>query len=336
MPLQVSPEAEKCLEGDVAGDPGGEDAIAVRKLSICEKETPPTRSQSTYRVKPASHSSGAPHTVTVGLVLLMTAFTSDALLDLARKGTVSCRVEWSFLTCHSFPKFTTIHLLVLGDGAHISFGGGLSRFREIHRRFNPPQPHTSASRELQGRGASQENTEVVSQLPSSRAEPTVPPAGNTSDPSVVPVSISSFSLGHGQPQRPRHSGLWMPPQDNLLSALHRPLGGFPWNTQDTSAASHFGQDNALRDDIDQPNTPGSLTTATTRQSTPDQDSDATQGGNWVHEQPKYQDHLDLLSRQRQEAERLYNNTGNSSALFSVLDSAARDSEAWHPSGFSRF
>jgi hypothetical protein len=332
MPLSLDAEAVAYLEEE---EPDEESAIAVRKLSICGKDSIPVRPQRPCHVKPASHGLGEPHRVSLGLVLQMTALSPDILSDWANSGNVSFKLEWTFLTRHAFPKFTTSHLLVQEDVADVSFGGGLGWALKIFRRFHPLQPFVWSLGEMPTQPVHQRSTK-----PHQPISPRVQlgtPILNTSEFPALPVSISSFSLA-SEPQSLPQVDPWMMTQDRWNSMSPHPQGSLHVGShnQDPSRAVPY-LDEESGDDGDQPGTPASLTTATTRQSTPTGDNDAAAcSSRSSHEHIKNQDYLNSLSQQRKAAERLYANTGNSNALFSVISSAARDSEAWHPSGLARF
>jgi len=285
---------------------------------VCGKESPLAAAPSTQHVKAATHASGELNTVSFGLVRQMAALSPDILSHLRGTKNITCKLVWS-IPPFTFPKFTTSHALVGGDSTGVSFSGGLDWAIKISHRFN-------SSRSMPTRNSQGESESGSNFVPPDRG--VEPSTGETLQGPGLPISISSVLLGEERPlaypsQMPAHSG-W-----RLFQDVGSPARGRTFQPSE--------HENACADDAEQPNSPASLTTATTRHTTPDLDHETAFHSDWAPSRvPGQSNHLDMLSRRRQEAERLYAETEDASSIFSLLDSAVQDNEAWHPSGLPRF
>ena len=286
----------------------------------------------------------------------MTNFSLEVLLRWASTEECPCQLEWSFLSSQ-FPKFTTSHVLVGEDAADVSFGGGLSWAVEIFNLFHPPKPSALDTQEQpaltprrSARLAGQRTQQVISsQEIRGCASPTTSPGADPESyvgaaeplsplfPPLFPLSPPSFGYQHSSVSLEHTS--WAALQGASGASLPRPQEGFSPSLHDSTRARTFpnpGSEDEFRDDIDQPNSPTSLTTAPTRQTTPGWDFDMADTNSREHGRMKVHTPLNTLSQRRQDAEMVFASTGDRSAMFAVLNSAAQDSEAWHPSGLARF
>ncbi|KAK4134950.1 hypothetical protein BT67DRAFT_287280 [Trichocladium antarcticum] len=83
-------------------------------------------------IQPRSHGPGGSHTISVGIVSRMSGRDVQTIRDLASIGEWFIKLDWTF-PGHTYPKFTTRHLLVLDSGSgDVSFSGGLKWARRIH------------------------------------------------------------------------------------------------------------------------------------------------------------------------------------------------------------
>ena len=292
--------------------------------------------------------------MSVHLASQMTAFSLEILLRLASTGESFCQLEWNFPS-YQFPNFTTRHVLVEEGMDDVCFSGGLNWAARIFNHFHPLQPtrldleeetlpptesnsHQKTRQKLTDGRPCGDDTGSESQTPWLGAGSDEFPISTPFEVPGTPLSTPPFHLDDGKIASVLRDPL-APPHDTALD-LPCSLLGLSQNTLDSPTASgptnsEYSDD--WRDQAGSPTSQMSLTTGTTRQSTPEWDYD-TPCGNDLISQPSVKDQaqIDTLSQRRQEAESLYARNGDSSAILAVLDSAAQYSAAWFPSGFARF
>ncbi|KAK4444640.1 hypothetical protein QBC34DRAFT_429692 [Podospora aff. communis PSN243] len=327
--LQTSPEVENSWHDGA----GGKRTISVRSVFVFGIDNPPAERPSTC-VKAVDSTPGGSHTLSVSFASRMTSFSAEFLVSLASTGEAFCKMEWGFPGCSS-PNFTTRHIIVPEGLDDIYFSGGLDWAIQIFHFFHPsksagsdneedpPSPaesnsHQQAQQES-GYTNHQDNTETEietdwSSFDLERNPSTFPGLSGT------PLALSSLHLDSCRPP-------------STTTGLFRPFGGVTPDAHDYSN-SEYGYDN--NDNTDPPMSPISLTTGTTRQSTPEWISDTPKDDSHTGQSTKDQEQIRLLSRRRQEAQMLYARNGDSSATLDVLNSAAKVNGAWFPSGFARF
>ncbi|KAK0617396.1 hypothetical protein B0T14DRAFT_268672 [Immersiella caudata] len=282
---------------------GGEWVIVVQKLSIYGPDSPPAQNPNAH-VKAATLASGTTHTISVHLVAELTAFSWTLLLSWASSGKCFLKLEWSFPS-HRFPKFTTRHILVL-DGTSLSFAGSLDRYLQLFDHFHPSEdPFSHQTGNVSPLQCSSNYQQAHQRLScASTLEEDLAPSATP-----VPWGLAS------------HQDIMLPiwPAD-------------PVSMGNCLASGHAT--NSL-DIFDDPGSPTSLTTGTTRQSSPD----------WVDTAPDTSqpsqgtsawDRIQDFSRQREEAFAQYARNGDSSSIFAVLDAAAQVDEVWDSSGLAHF
>jgi hypothetical protein len=344
--LQTTPEAKNSWQdGSVSAvlmrleysaertTQGGKRTISVRSVFVCGIDNPPAEPPST-RVKAVSSASGGSHTLSVSFALRMTSFSAEFLVRHASTGEAFCKMEWGFPDYPS-PNFTTRHILVPEGLDDVYFSGGLDWAIQIFHFFHPsqsagsdieeeaPSPPESCSHQQAQQTPScidhQDDTEAEIETDWSafglERAPSTPP-----ELSETPLALSSLHLDNC-----RHP--------SVTTGLFRPFGGVTPDAHDYSN-SDYGYEN--NDIANPPMSPMSLTTGTTRQSTPEWISDTPSDDNHTGQSIKDQEQIKLLSQRKQEAQRLYARNGDSSATLDVLNSAAKVNAAWFPSGFARF
>jgi hypothetical protein len=312
---------------------GGKRTISVRSVFVCGIDNPPAEPPSTC-VKAVNSAPGGSHTLSVSLASRMTSFSAEILVRLASTGEAFCKMEWGFPDYPS-PNFTTRHILVPEGLDEVYFSGGLDWAIQIFHFFHPSQ---SAGLDIEEQSPSP--TEISSHQQAQQA----PSCTNHQDDIEADLEAdwSDFDL-----ERPPSTSPELSETPPALSSLHldngrlpsattglfRSFGGVTPDAHDYSN-SEYGYDN--NHGADPPMSPMSLTTGTTRQSTPEWISDTPNDDSHTGQSIKDQEQIKLLSWRKQEAQRLYVRNGDSTATLDVLNSAAQISEAWFPSGFARF
>jgi len=332
---------------------GDERIIAVQKLSIYGFDSPPARSPSTC-VKAASFPPGDTHTVSVRLAAKLTNFSLGLLLNWASTGDCFCKLEWIFPS-YKFPKFTTRHVLVQEGTDDVSFSGGLNWAIKILEYFHPPEDvlddedtqfspteshfaHQQPQQILPYERPHQACTESPVETTYDAADCVCLPGVTSALPETLP-SAPSLPLRYGKPPVYTQPEFLISQQMDMDASIPSSPKMFPdFAGQSTAIQTSLGceiGDNYTDEDEDLRSSM-SLTTATTRQSSPECLNSTPYGNSRQNFNAEERDRIEALSHQRQEAASQYARNGDSTSTFAVLDSAAQFRWAWDSSGFARF
>jgi len=301
---------------------GGENVICVQKLFIYGLDSGQAQSLRD-NVQTTSLVPEARHTVSVHLAARLTRFSASFLLSWVSKGERFCQLEWIFPN-FQFPKFTTRHVLVQEEASHIAFAGGLQWAYDMLLYLHPSL-ETSGDLELEH---------------SSTQDFTEPQQIQGDELCGVSYSGSCDSIDAGQT-----SGVPYAPLDPPFAGF----SGFPLPLTHQQAGMTSGltakdltppegyPSLGYEDDYsDEPGSPTSLTTGTTRPSSPELPNETHYGRSRPDQHPVDQERTEDFSRQRQAAVAQYEENGDKSAMLSVLNRAAQFDGVWDSAGFARF
>lgn len=302
---------------------GGESVICVQRLLIYGLDSAQVQPLNDH-VKTTSLATEARHTVSVRLAARLTRFSASFLLGWASTGERFCQLEWIFQD-FQFPKFTTRHVLVEEEATEIGFAGGLKWAYDMLLSFHPPL-ETSDEPEL-------EHSPIPDSPKSDQTEGYDFCDGSSSR---TCDNAAGYGPAHGGPYVPLESSLPRIPNFPPFSAPQCGDIASRLPAKDLTAAQGYPALRYEDDCTDELASLTSLTTGTTRPSSPELPTETPYGRSRPDQYPIDREKLEALSQQRQAAVAQYEKNGDKSAMLSLLNSAAQFDGAWDSAGFARF
>jgi hypothetical protein len=275
-------------------------AISIQAISVYG-ETGVLARPLGYFVEVQSHEPGRPHVISTQLLASLSGYELRAIQKWASTGERFIKLEWT-LPGHDYPKFTTRHALGSREASgDVSFSGGLDWAQRMLKAIQGLQlPRTAASFPAEGgQHLPMPNPAVTGNCPKLPFQ--------TLHSSHPYWSTSSAFLGtpiHGAPERSEDEASVY---SDITSAR---------TVSDVDASGPSSDLSSIR----QPSPPESL---------PLQD--------WTEDDlVQHQLHIEMLHRQRTDAEAMYAHNGDTSGMVAVMASASQSMANWDSFGMPRF
>jgi hypothetical protein len=295
--------------------PGPATAIIQEKIhlhAVSVYEKPGVAAQSLgYLIKPVSHGPGHPHLISIHILALLLDYRIEILKQWAAAGDCFIKLVWIF-PGWNHPEFTTRHLLVTDTApGHVSFSGGLGWAEDMWKaaqRLQPPTcPYFSGRQILTPRWN-------IAALP--------PKGGGTKLPRLRPV-VPFMDLAQW---KARYQTVTYPSRGMAEDSVSEP------SLEDPPALTDAASDDSSAVFSSEPAEMAAEMAAA-------EDSNFGEDSCQDHktgDSGGSQSQLDMLRRQKREAEALYARNGDPSGLLALLAAASQSTENWDASGMPRF
>jgi len=290
-----------------------QEKISLHSVSIYERLGVATQSLG-YIIKPVSHGPGRPHLISIHILALLLNRPLETLKQWAAASDCFIKLVWTF-PGWNHPEFITRHLVVTDTApGYVSFSGGLNWAEDMWKaaqRLQPPTcPYISGHQTLTPRW--------------DRAA--FPPKGGGNTPSLPPP-VPFMDLAQW---KARYQTVTYPSRGTVEDSVSEPsLEDAPSLTDGASDDSKtvFSSEPAemeaeMEAEMAAAEDPNPGKDPYPHHKTGDNDGS--------------QARLDMLRRQKQEAEALYARNGDPSALLALLATASQSAENWDAHGMPRF
>ena len=295
-----------------------QEEISLHSVSVYEK--PGVAAQSLgYLIKPVSHGPGRLHLISTHILALLLNYPPETLKQWAAAGDCFIKLVWTFPGWER-PQFTTRHLLVTDTAlGHVSFYDGLGWAENMWKAVNPPQPQTypyfSGHQNLKPHW--------------DRA--IFPPKGGGSKPSVpLPVPFTNLDAQW----KAQYQTVTYPSRgtvEDLVAELS--LEDAP---SLTDAASEDSKTVFSSEPAEMEAEMGAEMGAEMAAAEDPNPGKAPYSHHKTGDKDGSQSRLDMLRRQKREAEALYARNGDPSGLLALLLTASQSADNWDAHGIPRF
>ncbi|KAK3303538.1 uncharacterized protein B0T15DRAFT_576861 [Chaetomium strumarium] len=279
-------------------------AISIQAVSVYG-ETGVLAEPLGYFVEAQGHEPGGSHVISAQLVASLSGYELRVIQKWAKTGEHFIRLDWTF-PGHTYPKFTTRHTLDSGEASgDVSFSGGLDwaqRMLNVTQALQLPR-HAASFHAAEG-----------------GQHPPMPSSVFTGDSPKLPF----------QTLHPPHP-YWNTSATFLNTLIHKA----PKDADDE--ASVYSEPTSARTISDTDASCPSSDLASTRQPSPSSESLPLPLQEWTEDDlVQHQLRIDMLHRQRRDAEAMYAHNGDTSGLVAVMASASQSMANWDSSGMPRF